>query len=104
MESTNQNLEEFVKIAWKLNKRNNNPNIPNKKVGEITRATYGFNSGYQFNISGAYDYGQDGEMGFVIDDERTFVFLSNGVKIIRINFPKDNIKSKQILTTLEFLK
>lgn len=47
-------LKEFAELIWRKNDEDNNPNIPNKQVGELRKVYFEGEPAYQFSLTGSY--------------------------------------------------
>lgn len=96
-----QSVEKYAEKVWLLNKEDRNPNVKEKKVGDISTQVINGLEVYQFTVSGSFKWA-DG--GYILDQENMYVYVGTNGKVYQIRFPLENQElSQNILSTFELI-
>ncbi len=93
-------LKEFAQEIWRQNKKDTNPNIKNKEVGQILQTTVGGEAAYQFALTGSY---HDGRGGYILEKKYTYLFVENNGLNFMIWLPADDSAARTILESFKFI-
>jgi len=96
--NNSSDIQSYAQGIWDMNKRSDS-NFPNKLVGDISKIQFNGKTAYEFTATDAYD---DLNGGFLLEENNTFLFVSNGKQNFVIWYPTTNQVSTQILSTFKF--
>jgi hypothetical protein len=100
-----EKVEDWAERFRQINLHDNNPNFPNKKVGNLQHIILSGQDGYKFTLTDSFADGRGG--GYLLPPEQVYVYIfvadSKGIKFI-IWYPEANSDSQKILDSFKFLE
>lgn len=92
-------LEEFAEYLRQENIRLENPNFPDKEIGELKETTVAGFDAYQFDLTYSFETERG---GYVLDDKYEYLIFNNGTYHVVIWLPTTSDAAWAALATLVF--
>lgn len=99
----NYNLTDFANYLWKLNKNDDNPNVKNKHISDLTTMSIDGKKAYKFTLTGSFSTDDLGG-GYILGEETLYVLTNDGEHNYILCMPTENNYAQAVLNSFSFIK